>query len=136
MFELSLNNGDDILEVTDIIERVEELREARDLSLDEWGEIIETLADCGELATLESFLMDLRGSVGEDEWEGGWYPSELIHEGYFEVYAQRVAEDEGVDTSSWPCQHIDWENAADSLKDYYEFINLQGEWYLAKRFSL
>jgi hypothetical protein len=56
---------------------------------------------------------------------GDWVHGEtLIHEDYFTKYAEELAYDIGaVDRNvSWPLNHIDWEDAAESLKDDYTAV--------------
>lgn len=75
--------GDDVIDVRDVIARVEELREELIDSInhknspeaDQWE----------ELDKLESLISDLCGNGGDEQWEGDWYPVTLIHESYFEA---------------------------------------------------
>lgn len=55
----------------------------------------------------------------------------LISEHYFEHYAFKVAEGMGmVDRrDSWPYNHIDWEAAAEELKQDYTAISIRSEYY-------
>lgn len=113
--------GSDIIDVRDIIARVEELREEKqDLidaeteaetsqaedsteeHTDDHYEAVETakkeLADwkeenSEELETLESLLSDLCGNGGDEQWEGDWYPVTLIKESYFEESMDEMVAD-------------------------------------------
>lgn len=98
--------GSDIIDVRDIIARVEDLREDRKVIQDDIEEIsnsldgtlerldlkneaIDALQDWNtdnaeELETLESLLSDLCGNGGDEQWEGDWYPVTLIRESHFE----------------------------------------------------
>jgi len=146
----SINHTDDIIDVRDVIARVEELRNERDTldtaleeadealdgtleladakhdaqtALDEWN-----LDNSEELEELESLLDDLKGYGGDEQWEGSWYPVTLIRESHFEDYAQQLATDIGAidESSSWPNNCIDWERAARELKMDYSEVEFKG----------
>lgn len=70
-----------------------------------------------ELKALEALAEEAQGSP---DWK---YGATLIHEGYFEEYAQELAEDIGAmgNQTEWPLYCIDWEWAASELKmDYMD----------------
>ena len=74
-------------------------------------------------------LREARDNISE------WiYGETLIREDYFTQYAQQLAEDIGaIDPSaSWPLSHIDWEAAADALKQDYTEIELGGSTYYTR----
>lgn len=133
--ELSDMQGEDMIDVRDIIARVEELRderEASDIPANEYGGPKDSWKDeRQELATLESFLDELRGNGGDEQWEGNWYPVTLIHERYFKTYAQELAEDIGAikGNAEWPARCIDWDQAADELKVDYTTAELGDDTY-------
>jgi hypothetical protein len=114
----------DIIDVRDIIARIEELEELQDA-----GEHLET-PDC-ELTMLRTLLEELKGMGGDEQWRGDWYPVTLIRESYFRHYAQELAEDIGaVDhNASWPNNCIDWDHAAGDLKLDYSALTIDGETY-------
>jgi len=91
------DDHDDPLDA-DEIERMAELREARD-NVSEWN-----------------------------------YGETLIREDYFTRYAQELAEDIGAinPNATWPLSCIDWERAADELKQDYTEIELGGSTYYAR----
>lgn len=145
-FELSDNFNDDVIDVRDIIERVEDLRGERDSGaqdyLDEceakggeaewdegeakWAE--DNPEDARELAILEDFLSDLKGYGGDEQWEGDWYPVTLVNSDHFTEYAQELAEEmaePGMRDASWPYRHIDWEAAANELQQDYSTADLK-----------
>ena len=121
----TVDNAEDIINVRDIIARVEELREERDS-----GDPIASELD--ELETLEALLEDLKGNGGDEQWEGNWYPSTLIRSSYFKTYAQEFAEDIGaVDSNAtWPNNCIDWDRAARELQVDYSSVDFDGVKYL------
>lgn len=125
----------DVIDVRDIIARVLELRDERDEynekmgGPDAWDGVPD--GEPEELAMLEGILSELAGYGGDEEFEGDWYPVELIADSYFQEYAQNLAEDCGmVDTSaSWPMNCIDWEQAARELQMDYSSIEICGVTY-------
>ena len=136
----TISNTDDLIDVRDIIARVEELREERDdlqLALDGGSqEDVNALAEwetdnAEELAELESLLDDLNGMGGDEQWEGDWYPVALIRDSYFQDYAQELAEECGmIDTNAkWPMTCIDWEQAARELQWDYSSVEVNGVTY-------
>ena len=136
----TISHLDDIIDVRDIIARVEELREERDdlqSALDGGSqEDVNALAEwetdnAEELAELESLLDDLNGMGGDEQWEGDWYPGTLIRESYFQGYAQELAEDcDMIDTNAkWPMTCIDWEKAARELQWDYSSVEVKGVTY-------
>ena len=120
----------DMIDVRDIIARVEELREEReesDIPANEYGGPKDDWKDeRAELAMLESLLDELQGNGGDEQWEGNWYPVTLIAESYFKEYAQELAEDIGAidKAASWPNTCIDWEQAAKELSQDYTSIDI------------
>lgn len=128
----TIDQYQDVLDVRDIIARVEELRELQDNSGD-----VPTRAgsdeEFSELQELESLLAELAGNGGDEQWEGDWYPLTLIRDCYFKDYAQELADDIGaIDrNASWPCTCIDWEKAARELRMDYSSVEFRGidYWY-------
>lgn len=125
----------DVIYVRDIIARVLELRAERDEyneemgSPDAWDSVPD--GEPEELAMLEGILSELAGYGGDEEFDGDWYPVQLIAESYFQEYAQDLAEDCGmVDTNArWPMDCIDWEQAAGGLQIDYSHILIHGSTY-------
>jgi hypothetical protein len=109
----------DVIDVRDIIARVEELREIVQTNQDDldaanegeakgeqfapdgstWDEIRERNAvdedDTAEFQRLNSLLEDLKGNGGDEQWEGDWYPDTLIRDSYFETAMDELLEDIG-----------------------------------------
>ena len=116
----------DIIDVRDIIARVEELETiAQDpdvLMGEELGQ---------ELDALEATLADLAGNGGDEQWRGDWYPLTLIRESHFKDYAQELAEDIGAvnPNASWPNNCIDWGMAAHDLRMDYTSTDIGGVTY-------
>lgn len=125
-----ISNSADIIDVRDIIARVEELEDERD-GLDEGEQLDED--DSAELDALTELLNDLAGYGGDEQWRGAWYPVTLIRDDYFEDYARELANDIGaIDrNATWPANCIDWEQAASELQVDYSTVEY-GEvtyWY-------
>ena len=100
----------------EIVERVEEAEKA----LSEWQ--AEYQEELDGLNTLES-------EIGR-EWMHG---ETLIPEDDFEEYAEDTAADmygSQITDAAWPFSHIDWEAAADDLKQDYSEAEYQGTTYL------
>jgi len=71
-------------------------------------------------------LDDLETEVGR-EWMHG---ATLIPEDEFTAYAQDCAEDQGMDRNQpWPYSCIDWDQAADELKQDFSCCTYQGTDY-------
>ena len=125
----------DVIDVRDIIARVLELRDERDEynekmgSPDAWDGVPD--GEPEELAMLEDILSELAGYGGDEEFDGDWYPVQLVAGSYFQEYAQDLAEDCGmVDTNArWPMNCIDWEQAANELQYDYSSIEIHGSTY-------
>ena len=127
----------DVIDVRDIIARVLELRDERDEyndkmgDADAWSSVPD--GEPEELELLEGILSELAGYGGDEQFDGDWYPIELVADSYFQEYAKNLAEDCGmVDTNArWPMNCIDWEQAARELQMDYSSIEIRGftYWY-------
>lgn len=123
-------NIQDIIDVRDIIERIEELRE--ELAETPTG-VVNSGSTCDEfreeLASLESLMSDLKGGNGGDEgWEGDWYPITLIRDSYFETAMDELLEDCGdipKDLPSYLTITVDY----DALRSDYTSVEIDGVTY-------
>lgn len=80
-----------------------------------------------ELNALDAFATEASGYAAD--WR---YGETIIHADYFVTYAEELAHDIGAvsaETSGWPNRHIDWEAAADELKQDYSEVEFEGETY-------
>ena len=133
--ESTVDLSADYIDVRDIIARVLELRDERDEhnekmgSPDAWDGVPD--GEPEELVMLEGILSELAGYGGDEEFEGDWYPVELVDDSYFQEYTQNLAEECGmVDTNArWPMTCIDWEQAALELQMDYSNILIHGSTY-------
>jgi hypothetical protein len=112
-------NGEDIIDVRDIIERVEELEDNQD-----------TPEAKEEFIFLSTILHELCGYGGDEQWRGDWYPITLIRESHFTDYTQEMLEDCGTiprDLPHWV--RIDWEATAREVKVDYSEVEIDGVTY-------
>jgi len=124
--DISTLNGEDIIDVRDIIERIEELQSEFDLDANLLGE-----EEREEMAVLLAIMENLKGYGGDEQWRGDWYPIILIRESYFTDYIQGMLEDCGTiprDLPHWV--HIDWELTAREVMVDYSSVDVDGVTYL------
>ena len=120
-----------LIDTRDIIARYEELCD----SVTDEGDSDAAVAKCEENAdevdTLRAILSDLAGNGGDEQWEGEWYPGQLVRGSHFKRYAMELAEDTGMidETASWPHTCIDWEKAARELQMDYTSAEIEGATY-------
>lgn len=138
-----ISNSDEIIDSRDVIARIDELTASRDAAIelgqdrttDVWtgqdgtvfGDSPDWYEDTyNELKALESLQEDAKGY--SPDWT---YGATLINDGYFEQYAEQLAEDIGaIDRDAkWPLNHIDWEAAANELKSDYTSVDFDGTTY-------
>jgi hypothetical protein len=110
------------------------------MSYEEVAEATEKFLAEDEQQEFVQKYVDLCGTLGCEEtpdelerWANDYEPT-LIADDDFAEYAEQLAEDLGMtkDTSSWPFNHIDWEAAADELRQDYTSITYDGDDYLTR----
>lgn len=122
-----IDGTEDVIDSREVIARIEYLAfldngpdedESAEDFQDFWGDEIKELAALRELADQgESFGSWLHGAT-------------LIRESYFSEYAQEYAEDiYDVNTTDWPYNHIDWDEAADDFHSEFSEVEFDGETY-------
>jgi hypothetical protein len=138
----TFTSSDDIINVSDITDRVEELRdELEALEQDvteanesgaatEHAEAMKALADwrgenAEELKNLEALLSSLCGYGGDHKWEGDWYPATLIHEDHFEYAMNEMLEDIGAIPKDIP-EYLTITVNYDALKQDYSEVGFDG----------
>lgn len=118
-----ISSSEDIIDSRDVIERIAELEGDDDLDQ----------AEAYELDQLRSLADEASGYA--PDWE---YGEALIRDSYFEDYARELARElagelagdiGAIDPSGWPLTYIDWEAAADALKQDYTEIDFDGVSY-------
>lgn len=117
-----ISNYDDIIDSRDIIERIAELGNIDRRDLDQ-GERY-------ELETLTELASD--GEANVSDWRHG---EALIRDSYFVEYAQEFADDIGAfnpNAADWPLSYINWEAAAEALKQDYTELDFDGVTYWAR----
>lgn len=104
------------------LESAIDAKNAADAALSDWD-------DSDEGAELKA----LKALADECEGYGDWRHGEsLIHADHFREYAEELARDCGLvndDTSKWPLNCIDWDEAAEELKADYMEVNFDGQTY-------
>lgn len=120
----TLDLSADVIDVRDIIARVEELDAEKPNELHKW-------ADNKEYAALLDILDELKGNGGDEQWRGDWYPVTLIRDSYFIDYARELLEDCGDIPKNLPHYiAIDWKKTAINIRQDYSHISLDATyWY-------
>lgn len=95
---------------------LEQERDAAQAALDAWNDDDDT---GGELARLTALRDQAAGYC--PDWQ---YGATLVRDSYFKAYAQAFAEDIGAipKDNAWPCTCIDWDQAADELRQDYTAV--------------
>jgi hypothetical protein len=138
-----ISKYDDIIDVRDIIARIEALEPevAALLGIDndeEPAKFAEAVAndeedrdELRELQELYSLMADICGQGGDEQWRGDWYPITMIRDSHFRNYAEELAEDCGLIQAgaTWPNNCIDWDQAARQLQMDYTSVDFDGVTY-------
>jgi hypothetical protein len=131
-----MNLYDDVIDVRDIIERLEELEallhehlaKHDDSCIGDWAEV--SPEEHKELSMLVSLMEEMAGYGGDEQWRGDWYPLTLIRESYFVDYVQEMLEDCGEIPKDLPHYiHIDWQATARDVQVDYTPIDVDGATY-------
>jgi hypothetical protein len=118
-------NSEDVIDVRDIIARVEELQSDFDLDPELLGE-----EEREELIFLSTILHELCGYGGDEQWRGDWYPITLIRESHFVDYVQEMLEDCGEIPRDLPHYiYIDWQATAREVQVDYSEVEVDGVTY-------
>lgn len=124
----TLDLSADIIDVRDIIARVEELEQEREgLDIANPEQDADLAAEHCQLANI---LAELVGYGGDEQWRGDWYPVTLIDDAYFTTYARELLEECGTiprDLPSWV--EIDWEATARNVRIDYTPVEIDGVTY-------
>jgi len=123
---------EDIWDSRDAIERIAELEGMNDPegigSAPDNGDGHMDPEDYSELLAWRQFMDTC---YLPEDWE---YGETFIADSYFKEYAQEFAEQIGAISSDyqWPLSHIDWDAAADALKQDYTEYELAGHTFRAR----
>ena len=114
-----ITGGEDILDPRDIAERLKYLTSERDrLESSQLDEFLDENED--EIDALQEVVDECINDT-------------LVHEDHFREYAEELAVDIGAidrrQRDHWPYTCIDWEQAADELKQDYSVIDIRGGTY-------
>lgn len=116
----------DVIDVRDIIARVEELElERPESEQQKWD-------NCDEYATLIDILAELAGYGGDEQWRGDWYPATLVCDSHFTDYARELLEECGEIPANLPHYiEVDWEATARNIRTDYTPVEIDGitYWY-------
>lgn len=126
MNDTTLDLAADIIDVRDIIARVEAIESEGDDAF-----LLATDPETfGELQTLRVILDDLRGNGGDEQFRGEWYPATLIADHYFTDYVQEMLQDCDVIPRDFPVYvEIDWDATARNVAVDYTTTTIQGREY-------
>lgn len=110
-------------EVAGVAESVDDAQASLDSAKDDFDK--DEQAELTALETLKDEIGERRGKISH---EGGPY----VDERDFEDYAREIADDIGAidKDAGWPCNCIDWDQAARELKMDYSSVEWQGDTYL------
>lgn len=114
----------DVFDIRDVIARFEALVAIKDT--EEFSDEEKT-----ELDDMTAFLDEVKGTGGDEQWAGDWYPVTFIRESHFKDYAEELAEEIGAikRDMGWPYQYIDWDAASEALKQDYSSVDINGDTY-------
>lgn len=154
---MSINNTDDTIDSRDIIARIEELRDERaDLALAVADAGVAFQGSTTTGATASAFMWREKAKAALIEWDEtnaeelhalealqsdaeqyapDWqHGATLIRASFFKEYAQELADDIGaIDAdATWPCNCIDWDEAARQLKQDYTEVEFDGVTYYVR----
>lgn len=123
----TLDISADVIDVRDIIARVEEL--ANDLTTYS-AEAHANPELAAEHAALCAILADIKGLGGDEQWEGDWYPVTLIRDSYFVEYVVELCDDIGAIPKDFPHWiEIDFERTARNVRMDYSSVDIDGVTY-------
>lgn len=120
------------------IEELEAMMQAHEdadleLDLDEAGWLKDLASNLPEVdySELEELVSLLEGQEEALGYNSDWYSGcELIASHYFVKWVREYAEETaGVDFSCWPCDNIDWEQAAKDLEQDFNEIDFNDRTY-------
>jgi uncharacterized protein (UPF0335 family) len=131
----------DILNVSDLTDRVDELEAEREALRAEFDDMPEnngvdfdawvcnqttfSREDQDELDELVALLDDLCGNGGDHQWRGEWYPSHLIRDSHFVDYTIDMLRDCGTIPDEMPTWIVvDWDATADNVRMDYSAIDI------------
>ncbi len=156
----SFDSRSDLIDSRDVIAKIADLEgvvaDLRKTHGDAYDEAVKAAPDdrtADQQKIVEAYQTDRNGYV-TDMLDGDWDAEELktlqalaeegerfpnwktgvtlINEDYFEEYAKFFAEDLGVAVDEWPGCYIDWEQAANSLRNDYSEVQYEDRTFLVR----
>lgn len=120
-----ITNDQNVIDSRDIIARIKYLEGEKETASQEEGFDEDLYDDTDEGSELKMLLVLQDEASSSSDWT---YGETLIRDTYFEEYAQELAEDCGMidRNAKWPVYHIDWEAAAETLKQDYMSVDFAG----------
>lgn len=116
-----IDNTQDLIDSRDIIER---------LAVLDPFDADNPLTDEEDAERAALLKLALEAADYAEDW---LYGVTLIRDSYFKDYAYELADDIGalrtIEGQSWPMCHIDWQAAADSLRQDYTAVDFDGVTY-------
>lgn len=124
-----VEQGREFLEVWQDSEADSEDRAEAKAALEQLAELAAQLGYAGKAGTTLHYseTLDNLERYADDE-------STMVAAHYFKAYAQELAEDCDMIPAnlSWPVRHIDWQAAADELRQDYSEVDFDGESWLIR----
>lgn len=123
-----ISEYDDIIDVRDVIARVEALEYDGETEAD--IESLKQTDEADELVALRELLGNLAGYGGDEQWRGDWYPLTLIRDSYFVEAMRELVEVIGDLPKEFPSYiEIDWDATARNLRVDYSSVEFNGVTY-------
>jgi hypothetical protein len=130
----------DVIDVRDVIARIEELENERDdyMAPNRDGHMTmigadwaaDNAAEAAELAQLQAIMDELKGYGGDEQWRGDWYPVTLVDDAYFVDYVTDLVVECGDITRDWPHYVVvDWRATARNIQTDYSSVEVDGRTY-------
>jgi hypothetical protein len=128
----TIEPGQPYIDSRDVIERIEELTSMDfDEALERYGDgnLHRSVVDPDDQD--EAVLLLRFADEADGNSSGFRHGQSFISDDEFENYARELAKDCGMisDDEAWPLNRIDWEEAADDLKQDYTSIEFGGHTY-------
>ena len=118
---MTFDNTSDIIDSRDVIERIEDLEFY-------FSEVSEGESDYDD-NSYELGILTVLAKQGSDYAEDWIYGEQLIRGTYFTEYTKEMCEDVYSIPDTWPHRCIDWEEAAEQLKEDYTAVDFNGVEY-------